>query len=120
MNQLTRILELLGTQDRVHISLTKYSPRLYTLAVNNLDDVHAQGSDTTLEVAVELLVASCERVGLLHDESPRTQPPPPPDTAKRTCNRHFDCDAADDAARAAGRRTPDHCHAEDCEECFGC
>ncbi len=37
----------------------------------------------------------------------------------RACNRHDDCDAADAKARKAGRSTPDHCHDENCEECFG-
>ena len=47
-------------------------------------------------------------------EKPRVNPPP----AKRTCNRHDDCDAADAEATAKGRRV-DHCHDEECEECFG-
>lgn len=40
---------------------------------------------------------------------------------KRSCNLHADCDAADAAAKEIlGKRRPIHCHAEDCEECFGC
>ena len=38
---------------------------------------------------------------------------------KRTCNRHDDCDAADQRARAKGSACADHCHDECCEECFG-
>ena len=38
--------------------------------------------------------------------------------AKRTCNRHDDCDAANAAAKAKGRYA-DHCHDDDCEDCFG-
>lgn len=34
----------------------------------------------------------------------------------RSCNRHSDCHAADD--RAWPRYT-DHCHDDDCEDCFG-
>jgi hypothetical protein len=34
----------------------------------------------------------------------------------RTCNKHDDCDAAD--ARWPGAMHL-HCHADDCEECFG-
>ena len=41
--------------------------------------------------------------------------PPPP----RTCNRHADCNAADDRARARGRRAADHCVDDACEECCG-
>lgn len=38
----------------------------------------------------------------------------------RTCNRHKDCDEADRAVAAKGRTLwADHCHDEDCEDCFG-
>lgn len=43
----------------------------------------------------------------------------PPKPKLRTCNMHNDCDAADERAKAAGRRRLDHCHDEDCEDCFG-
>ena len=39
--------------------------------------------------------------------------------AKRTCNRHKDCNTADEKARAAGRSFADHCHDDCCEDCFG-
>lgn len=39
--------------------------------------------------------------------------------AKRTCNRHTDCDAADAKAKAEGRAFVDHCHDPCCEDCFG-
>ena len=44
--------------------------------------------------------------------------------AKRTCNKHDDCDAADERAKARGeshygRPGASHCHSDDCEECFG-
>lgn len=35
------------------------------------------------------------------------------------CNKHKDCEAADIAAKAAGKTAAYHCHSEDCEECFG-
>ena len=38
---------------------------------------------------------------------------------KRTCNRHFDCDEADQKAREHGAYGADHCHDDCCEECFG-
>lgn len=38
---------------------------------------------------------------------------------RRSCNRHDDCGAADEKARAAGRLSAEHCHDECCEECFG-
>jgi hypothetical protein len=41
------------------------------------------------------------------------------DPRPRSCNRHDDCDAADAAATLKGRQTPDHCHTDDCEDCFG-
>jgi hypothetical protein len=52
---------------------------------------------------------------------------PPPATGapellpgvKRTCNRHSDCNAADEKARAAGYLSADHCHDDCCEDCFG-
>lgn len=37
---------------------------------------------------------------------------------KRTCNLHYDCDAADQAATAKNRYA-DHCHDDCCEDCFG-
>lgn len=51
--------------------------------------------------------------------------------APRSCNRHTDCDKADEEARAKakaqnlrpdhfGHRGADHCHDECCEDCFGC
>jgi hypothetical protein len=42
--------------------------------------------------------------------------------ARRTCNRHRDCDAADAKVRAStnGERDwADHCHDDCCEDCFG-
>ena len=42
-----------------------------------------------------------------------------PSEAKRSCNRHIDCGAAEARALAAGRRWPDHCHDDCCEDCFG-
>lgn len=36
-----------------------------------------------------------------------------------SCNRHADCEAVNRAADAAGKRRPDHCHDDCCEECFG-
>jgi hypothetical protein len=45
-----------------------------------------------------------------------------PDTLPRnSCNRHDDCRAADEAARAKGATFgASHCHDECCEDCFGC
>lgn len=36
-----------------------------------------------------------------------------------TCNRHSDCDAADEKGRAKGALNADHCHDDCCSECFG-
>ncbi len=47
------------------------------------------------------------------------EPEPEPEKVARTCNLHFDCDAANAKARAAGRHAADHCHDDACEECFG-
>lgn len=44
----------------------------------------------------------------------RDEVPPP-----RTCNRHADCDAADELARRAGLGPLVHCRDEFCEDCFG-
>jgi hypothetical protein len=41
------------------------------------------------------------------------------DPVERTCNRHDDCDAADEAAKTNGRAQADHCHDDCCEDCFG-
>lgn len=45
-------------------------------------------------------------------------PAPPAVLSLRTCNRHVDCDAADEVARVKGRRES-HCHDDCCEDCFG-
>ena len=37
----------------------------------------------------------------------------------KTCNKHDDCDAADERARGRGSKQAVHCWSEDCEECFG-
>lgn len=37
---------------------------------------------------------------------------------KRSCNRHYDCDAAEAEARTCGVRVG-HCYDEGCDECFG-
>lgn len=38
----------------------------------------------------------------------------------RTCNRHFDCDKADEKSKALGHTLgAEHCHDECCDECFG-
>lgn len=39
--------------------------------------------------------------------------------AARSCNRHKDCAAADEQAKAAGRPWAEHCHDDCCDECFG-
>lgn len=56
-----------------------------------------------------------------------TADPTPHDHLPKTCNRHDDCDRADEEAKAKANgdwRDPryfgaDHCHSEDCDECFG-
>ena len=40
-------------------------------------------------------------------------------TKVKTCNKHDDCDAADERARGRGSKQAVHCWSEDCEECFG-
>ena len=37
-----------------------------------------------------------------------------------SCNRHCDCAAADAKAASKGRTRADHCHDDECEDCFGC
>lgn len=40
-------------------------------------------------------------------------------TTKRRCNRHEDCDLADERARQKGCSFADHCDDKYCEDCFG-
>lgn len=48
------------------------------------------------------------------------------DKPKRSCNRHGDCDAAEQEVMTRRGITRDrisytfHCHSEDCEDCVGC
>lgn len=39
--------------------------------------------------------------------------------AMKSCNRHNDCEAADEEARYKGYLYAEHCHDDCCEECFG-
>lgn len=46
----------------------------------------------------------------------------PTNAGIRSCNRHFNCDKADEEYRAKNGKDPwytFHCHDEDCEDCFG-
>ena len=43
----------------------------------------------------------------------------PCDVEPERCNRHDDCDAADEKAKAAGKLGAEHCYDSGCEECFG-
>jgi hypothetical protein len=38
---------------------------------------------------------------------------------RKSCNRHVDCEAADERARQRGRSQAEHCRDETCEDCFG-
>jgi hypothetical protein len=45
----------------------------------------------------------------------------PASLPRTSCNRHSDCRAADEAAKAKGATFgASHCHDECCEDCFGC
>lgn len=57
------------------------------------------------------------RIGSVVADALKHCDPEPP--KPRKCNRHDDCDAANDKARAQGYLAADHCHDEDCEDCFG-
>lgn len=52
------------------------------------------------------------RVQAMTEEKPESK-------EKNTCNRHLDCEAANEKARQAGRFAADHCHDDCCEDCFG-
>jgi hypothetical protein len=39
---------------------------------------------------------------------------------KNSCNRHLDCEAANEKAKELGRLWAEHCHDDCCEDCFGC
>lgn len=56
------------------------------------------------------------------DSGPVSDAPPAlqnGELAPRTCNRHVDCDAADERAKANGLLCAEHCRDECCEDCFG-
>lgn len=46
---------------------------------------------------------------------PYKKPKPP-----RSCNRHSDCNKADEEAKKRGAWAASHCHDDTCEDCFGC
>lgn len=76
------------------------------------DDVDHGTVDTVINRMVELL----------NNSWAKTAPVVVPDTLPRnSCNRHNDCKAADEKARARGAMFgASHCHDEECEDCFGC
>lgn len=51
----------------------------------------------------------------LREEARAEQPNP----ERRRCNRHDDCDEADATADAHENPRPDHCHDDECPDCFG-
>lgn len=53
------------------------------------------------------------------DVIPDPFPPEKQVTQRRSCNRHKDCDAADDAAKEKGLWSAKHCHDGCYEDCLG-
>lgn len=71
------------------------------------DGVH---SNTAHRAALEKIVKRSQEIIAKIDDPP-----------KESCNRHKDCEAADEAARAKDpMMNAEHCHDENCEDCFGC
>lgn len=83
-------------------------------------DVIPLAPDTPSELAAPAQGSSSERSGEAATRKDAGAGAAASGGAKRKCNRHADCDAADVESRARGRELgADHCHDEGCEECFG-
>lgn len=76
MTDLTRIFELLGTSEKVHLEFTKIRPGIYQIRATEGDDVHASGTGVTLEQACACFVKSALHVGLMSEPVPPTEPVP--------------------------------------------
>jgi len=84
-----------------------------------------------LEKMLQDIYAKCVDIGILKPaaltpEPAQSTPQQQITPQKRSCNRHEDCDTAEEAllARSPSKTKADislsfHCHAEDCEDCFG-
>lgn len=74
------------------------------------------------ESAVRGALNEAERArAKLHDFLEKKAFPDPPKPI-RSCNRHQNCNEADEAFRKSEGRDPGvnyHCHSEDCEDCYG-
>lgn len=47
----------------------------------------------------------------------------PATTPVKSCNRHVDCEVAEQVFKEKNGRLPNlsfHCHDDECEDCFGC
>jgi len=84
----------------------------HLLGAHGCDDHGHEETREAVTAARRFLAPAAPPVGDL----PAAAPAPP---AKRTCNRHVDCDAADARAKAAGQHWADHCNDDCCEDCFG-
>lgn len=61
-----------------------------------------------------------DEVKKLREELAASRPEAAPSGERsNSCNRHEDCNKANTEARAKGMTSTDHCHDEDCEDCFG-
>lgn len=76
MTALTRILELLGTQERVYLVFDKRRPGVFEVAASDGSHATASGVGVTLEQACDCFERSAQRSGLMCEPVPRTEPNP--------------------------------------------
>jgi len=92
--------------------------------------IHYDGGHPGCKVVIESADGALDAIAELLTDEYRKQSSLPAHRAKlaqggavskpvTTCNRHSDCDAADEKARAKGALNADHCHDDCCSECFG-
>ena len=92
--------------------------------------IHYDGGHPGCKVVIESADGALDAIAELLTDEYRKQSSLPAHRAKlaqggaaskpvTTCNRHSDCDAADEKARAKGALHADHCHDDCCSECFG-
>jgi hypothetical protein len=127
--EITESPEQLATRVAWQVWTAKTTVKAYTPGLFEWWSLkHKAGEDPKLEdVPVDILLPHVREKILTSEEYRRQKIIEKADAVaaqaaveKKTCNRHDDCVKADNAARAAGRlHGADHCHDDECKDCFG-
>lgn len=117
--------ETMLEDSQIFIECAKEIRSLPDLAADEaIERIKAEAGESALDEVLDML-ESCligKANTVKQDEAQaKKEKPAPVETVKtvRSCNRHDDCDKADEAVKAKGGFAASHCHDECCDECFG-